>query len=414
MSRTDVVIIGAGQAGLVMSRCLTARGIAHIVLERGRIAERWHSQRWNSLHLLTTAAMSMLPGLVHVGDPGAFMPASTFAAYLASYAEAVAAPIISGVDVISVEAAAGGYRVHTSAGDWRTRAIVVATGACDTPYRPAAAQRLDASIMQIDAADYRAPAQLPDGGVLVVGASSTGVQLAQEIHASGRPVTLAVGDHTRAPRRYRGDDIFARMELAGILDEPPHMGANLEQVRRQPSLQLIGRPDHSELNLEVLSRGGVQLAGRLADMDGTRVILGDNLARSAGASHARMVRMLDRIDQAIAAQGLDAPASDPDARAPFLPGRDALTLDLHRAGIRTVMWAAGYARRYPWLKLPVLDDRGEIVQRGGVTGAPGVFTMGLVFMRRRRSPFIDGCALDAEDLAPMIAAHLDLAARQVA
>jgi len=268
--------------------------------------------------------------------------------------------------------------------------------------------------MQIDAADYRAPAQLPDGGVLVVGASSTGVQLAQEIHASGRPVTLAVGDHTRAPRRYRGDDIFARMELAGILDEPPHMGANLEQVRRQPSLQLIGRPDHSELNLEVLSRGGVQLAGRLADMDGTRVILGDNLARSAGASHARMVRMLDRIDQAIAAQGLDAPASDPDARAPFLPGRDALTLDLHRAGIRTVMWAAGYARRYPWLKLPVLDDRGEIVQRGGVTGAPGVFTIGLVFMRRRRSPFIDGCALDAEDLAPMIAAHLDLAARQVA
>ena len=195
----------------------------------------------------------------------------------------------------------------------------------------------------------------------------------QEIHASGRPVTLAVGDHTRAPRRYRGDDIFARMELAGILDEPPHMGANLEQVRRQPSLQLIGRPDHSELNLEVLSRGGVQLAGRLADMDGTRVILGDNLARSAGASHARMVRMLDRIDQAIAAQGLDAPASDPDARAPFLPGRDALTLDLHRAGIRTVMWAAGYARRYPWLKLPVLDDRGEIVQRGGVTGAPGVY-----------------------------------------
>lgn len=227
-------------------------------------------------------------------------------------------------------------------------------------------------------------------------------------------MTLAVGDHTRAPRRYRGDDIFARMELAGILDEPPHMGLSLEQARRQPSLQLIGRPDHSELNLETLSRAGVQLAGRLADMDGTRAILGDNLARSAGASHARMVRMLDRIDQAIIAQGLDAPAADPATRAPFLPGRDALTLDLRRAGIRTIIWAAGYARRYPWLKLPILDGRGEIVQRGGVTGAPGVFTMGLVFMRRRRSPFIDGCALDAEDLAPMVEAHLDLAARQVA
>ena len=239
MRKTDVIIIGGGQAGLAMSRSLALRNIDHVVLERARIGERWYSERWRSLRLLTTSAMSALPGLPHDGnDRDAFMPASAFAAYLDRYARTMKSPIMNGVEVTEVEPAVAGYRVSTTAGEWRSRAVVVATGACETPFRPAMAQALATSILQVSPADYWEPDQLPEGGVLVVGASSTGSQLAEEIHESGRPVTLAVGDHTRVPRRYRGRDIYAWMETAGILDDPALEGGNLDAARRQPSLQL--------------------------------------------------------------------------------------------------------------------------------------------------------------------------------
>jgi putative flavoprotein involved in K+ transport len=415
MLKTDVVVIGGGQAGLVMSRSLTAQGVDHVVLERGRIGERWHSERWHSLHLLTTNALSALPGLPHAGsDPDAFMPARAFASYLAFYAHAMAAPVISGVTVTGVAPAAFGYRVSTHAGEWRACAVVIATGACDTPFRPAVADPLASSIVQIDPADYRAPAQLPDGGALVVGASSTGVQLAEEIHASGRPVVLAVGDHTRVPRRYRGGDMYARMDMAGILDDPANEGGNLDAARRQPSLQLVGRPDNRDIDLRTLSRQGVRLVGRFVAADGTKAAFSGDLARTTVASHVRMVRMLDRIDASIKSQGLAEPAADPAVRVPYLAAGDALTLDLRREGIRSVVWATGYVRRYPWLKAPVLDGRGEIVHRGGVTASPGLYVLGLTFMRRRRSSFIDGCGLDADDLAPIVKAHLDVSVRRVA
>ena len=184
MHTTDVIIIGGGQAGLAMSRSLALRGVDHVVLERGRIAERWHSERWRSLNLLTTNAMSVLPGLPYDGnDPDAFMPAGAFAAYLKLYALSIGSPVVSYVGVTEVEPTAGGYRVSTTAGEWRSRAVVIATGACETPFRPAMAQALSASILQVSPTSYREPGQLPDGGVLVVGASSTGAQLAEEIHA---------------------------------------------------------------------------------------------------------------------------------------------------------------------------------------------------------------------------------------
>jgi len=414
MRNPDVVIIGAGQAGLAMSRSLTARGIDHIVLERGRIGERWFSERWKSLHLLTTAAMSALPGLPHAGDPEAFMPASDFAAYLQTYARTVEAPVICGVEVTRVELCARGYRVSTNAGQWQPRSVIVATGACETPYRPPMAVALASSLVQISPAHYCEPDQLPKGGVLVVGASSTGVQLAEELHASGRPVVLAVGDHTRAPRRYRGRDIYAWMEAAGILDDPPRENGNLSAARRQPSLQLVGRLDHRDLDLGVLSHQGVRLVGRLAAVDNGKVGFSGDLDRSTRASHARMVAMLDRIDACIECRGLEAPEADPANRVPFLAASDELTLDLHRARIRSVVWATGYIRRYPWLKAPILDSHGEIVHRGGVTASPGLYVLGLTFLRRRRSPFIDGCGLDAEELALLVKEYLDLRAKQVA
>jgi putative flavoprotein involved in K+ transport len=415
MRTTDVAVIGGGQAGLVMSRSLAAYGIDHVVLERGRIGERWHSERWHSLNLLTTNAMSALPGLPHVDrDPDAFMPARAFAAYLARYAREMAAPVMTGVEVTEVKQTAGGYLVSTDVGQWRCRAVVVATGACHTPFRPPMARALAPAIVEMFPADYREPGQLPEGGVLVVGASATGAQLAEEIHASGRPVTLAVGDHTRVPRRYRGRDVYAWMETAGILDDPAVETGNLVAARRQPSLQLVGRPDQRDLDLGVLSRQGIRLVGRLAGIDGTTVEFAGDLARTTGASHARMVRILDRIDACIEADGLDAPAADPAKRSPFLVAGGPLSLDLRRHGIRSVVWATGYVRRYPWLKAPVLDSRGEIVHRGGETALRGLYVLGLTFLRRRRSAFIDGCGLDAEDLAPIVKAHLNLSVKLAA
>jgi putative flavoprotein involved in K+ transport len=342
------------------------------------------------------------------------MPARSFASYLASYAHKVAAPVINGITVTGVEPAAYGYRVSTNAGQWRARAVVIATGACDTPFRPAMADALATSIIQINPADYREPAQLPKGGVLVVGASATGVQLAEEIHNSGRPAVLAVGDHTRAPRRYRGRDFYARMEMAGILDDLANEGGNLDAARRQPSPQLVGRPDNRDLDLKVLSRQGIRLVGRFAAAQGTKAAFSGDLEYTTSASHVRMLRTLDRIDDTIKSRRLEAVAADPAVRVPFLEASDPLTLDLQREGILSVVWATGYVRRYPWLKVPILDGRGEIVHRGGVTASPGLYALGLTFMRRRRSSFIDGCGIDAAELAPIMKAHLDLSTRQVA
>ena len=199
------------------------------------------------------------------------------------------------------------------------------------------------------------------------------------------------------------------METAGILDDPALEGGNLDAARRQPSLQLVGRPDHRDLDLGVLARLGVRLVGRLVAIDGTKAEFADDLDRTTTASHTRMLRILDRIDGYIGDRGLEAPVADPAAaRIPILADSGALALDLGKEGIRSVVWATGYVRRYPWLKAPVLDHRGEIVHRGGVTPLPGLFVIGLTFLRRRRSSFIDGCGLDAEDLAPIVKAHLGI------
>lgn len=415
MQNTDVIIIGGGQAGLVMSRSLSARGIDHVVLERGRTGERWHSQRWDSMRLLTPAAQSALPGLPQTGaDPGAFLTAQAFATYLRDYARTIAAPVTEGVEVSAVEAAGAGFRISTSAGVWQSRAVVVATGACDTPFRPAMAQQLAPGIHQVAPADYKRPSDLPDGGVLIVGASSTGIQLAEEIHTSGRPVTLAVGDHTRMPRRYRGRDIFDWMELAGILDDRADESRSLEAARQQPSLQLVGRQHDRDLDLASLSRDGVRLVGRLAAVSGTFAGFHGDLAETTAQAHARMLRVLNRIDASIERIELAASLAGDGAPMPFLATCDPITLDLVREGLRTVVWATGYVRRYPWLKVPILDARGEIVHCGGVTAVPGLYALGLTFLRRRRSSFISGCGLDAEELAPEIEAHLNMQSRRAA
>ncbi len=402
MRHTDVVVIGGGQAGLAMSRSLADRGIAHVVLERGRIAERWRSERWPSLRLLTPRWQSRLPGWSYRGaDPDGFMTRLELVDYLDAYARSFAAPVETGVTVTAVERAGAGFRLTTDRGAWSAAGVVVATGHCDVPFVPPVAAGLPRDVAQVVPTGYRNPAQLATGGVLVVGASATGVQLAAEIQRSGRPVTLAVGKHVRMPRRYRGRDIQWWLDDAGILDEPWDAVADLEAARRAPSLQLVGTDDHRTLDLDVLRRLGVRLTGRVAGIARSRVLLADDLPVTLAAADVRLARLLGRIDAHAERNHPGAPPPEPIApiRAPRAP----TAVDLRGEGIRTVLWATGYRRSYPWLRLPVLDGRGEIVHQGGVTPEPGLYVLGLQFLRRRNSSFLDGVGRDA--LA--IAAHLD-------
>jgi putative flavoprotein involved in K+ transport len=396
MRQTDAIIIGAGQAGLAMSHCLARHGVDHVILERGRTAERWRSERWDSLRLLTPNWMSRLPGWSYRGaDPDAYMTMPEVVGYLDAYAEAMAAPVETGTAVRLLRRTAGGYAVETSRGAWRTRVVVIATGHCDVPAVPAMARALPAAIHQVTPSGYRNPASLPEGGVLVVGASASGVQLAEEIHRSGRPVSLAVGRHVRLPRRYRGQDIMAWLERIGLLDETAEDVRDLAQARAQPSLQLVGRADPGGLDLGVLQGMGVRLLGRATGVEDGVLHLADDLAETAAAAQRSLGRLLTRIDAAADRMGVPGEAWPPaiDLAAPA-PAR----LDLRAAGIRSVVWATGFRRDYAWLQVPVLDAGGEVIHRGGITPAPGLYVLGLRFLRRRRSSFIDGVGADAEAL----------------
>jgi putative flavoprotein involved in K+ transport len=404
MRTTDVLIVGAGQAGLALSACLAQDGIEHVLIERGRVAERWRSERWESLRLLTPNWMTRLPGHSYAGpDPEGFMGRDEVVGLLEEYAAAIAAPVEEGTTVVSVRPAEDGFRVETDRGAWRARAVVVATGACDLPAVPGWAAALAPEIEQVVPSAYRNPAQLPAGGVLVVGASATGVQLAREIHASGRPVTLAVGRHVRMPRRYRGRDIMEWMDRAGILDEPWHAVPDLAAARRQPSLQLSGAADGAGLDLMMLRAMGVRLAGRAERAEGWRVALGPDLEAECADAERRRRRVLARID-AVAG---DAPEDPAAWEAPVLPRAAARMLDLKAEGIATVVWATGYRQDHGWLRVPGVGGDGALAHAGGRTAWPGLCVIGLPFLQRRSSTFIDGVGRDAEAITAMLTLHLD-------
>jgi putative flavoprotein involved in K+ transport len=402
MKRTDTIIIGGGQGGLAMSRCLTDEGIDHVVLERGRVAERWRSERWDSLRLLSPKWHTRLPGFRYQGaDRDGFMTMPELISYFERYAKSFGAPVQDETTVLGVARSENGYLVRTNQGAWEAPNVVVATGHCDVPFVPKAAAGLSPQVHQVVPSRYKNPDQLPNGGVLVVGASASGIQLAQEIHRSGRPVTLAVGRHTRIPRRYRGRDISWWLETSGILSERAERAFNLDSARRQPSLQLVGTPDHRTIDLGVLQSEGVRLTGRLDSVDGTRVGLRDDLGDTMEAAERKLDRLLERIDAFIDETLVGADA--PDRRPTIAVGDTPSELSLKEEGISTVLWATGYRRRYPWLNVPVLNIRGEIIHDAGVTPAAGLYALGLNFQRTRKSSFIDGVGDDAQVLTNHIA-----------
>jgi putative flavoprotein involved in K+ transport len=406
--RTTALVVGAGHAGLAMSRCLTERSIDHVVLERGEVANSWKTERWDSLRLLTPNWQSRLPGYGYAGaDPHGYRTMPETIAFLERYAQVISAPVHAHTVVTSVRRTEDGYAVATSRGAWHSRVVVLASGACNIPSVPALAEALPRTIASFTPTQYRNPGQLEQGGVLVVGASATGVQIAEEIQRSGRPVTLAVGEHIRMPRRYRGRDIQWWMDAAGILDQHYHEIEDLARARSVPSLQLAGYPDHRSIDLNSLTAIGVKLVGRLAGIRDGKAQFSGSLANQAAMSDLKMNRLLNALDVWAAAHGIGDEVEPPHRFEPTrVEASPPLSLDLNRGEIRSVLWATGYRPDYSWLEVPVLDRKGRIRHDGGVVDSPGMYLMGLQFMRRRKSALIDGAGDDARELSAHIAGWL--------
>ena len=402
MKRISTIIIGAGQAGLAASRCLSERSVPHVVIERGEIANAWRHDRWDSLRLLTPNWQSRLPGFAYSGpNPDGFMTMPEITDYLCDYATASAVPVEARTTVLSVTAEGGGYRVSTDRGDWRCDNLIVATGACNIATVPAVAAGLPDTILQLTPFQYRNPGQLPDGGVLIVGASATGVQLADEIRAAGHDVTLAAGEHIRMPRHYRGLDIQWWMEHAGIHAVTVDEVDDAERARRVPSLQLAGSSERQFLDLNALQRAGVEIVGRFVGISDGIAQFSGSLANHCAMSDLKMNRLLAALDQWGEHQVL-CELPPPERFEPTAcPAAPRLTCDLSRGRFATVIWATGFRPDHSWLHLPVFDAKGRLNHRGGHI-APGLYALGLPFMRRRNSALIDGVGEDAEWLADHI------------
>ena len=409
MMQTTAVIIGAGHAGLAMSRRLTERCIDHVVLERGEVANSWRTQRWPTLRLLTPNWQTRLPGYDYAGDdPDGFMPAADVVATLTAYARLAGAPVRTATTVHTLRAGPRGFEIQANDDHLHARAVVLATGACTLPAIPAVADTVPPSVTTLTPLAYRDPGQLPDGGVLVVGASATGVQLAAEIHRSGRPVTLAVGEHVRLPRSYRARDIFWWLEATGLLAERYDQIDDLTRARHLPSPQLTGTPEAITTDLSTLTALGIRIVGRLGRItDGVAQFSGA-LANTCALADLKMNRFLNRADQWATESGLDDDLPPPHRFRPTrVDPRTPLELDLSSGQISTVLWATGFRPDHSWLDIPVLDRTGRIRHQGGVvTGAPGLYLLGMPVLRTRASTYIHGAAADTEALADHLHAHL--------
>ena len=400
------IVIGAGHAGLAASRYLTERSIEHVVLERGEVANSWRRERWESLRLLTPNWQSRLPGYRYEGDnPDGYMTMPEVIEFISRYATASAAPVRPHTTVTSVRQRDDGYNVATTSGELSCRSVVLASGACNIPSIPSVRAAIPANVHCCTPFEYRSPATLPDGGVLVVGASATGVQLADEIHRSGRRVTLSVGEHVRLPRTYRGRDVLWWMHESGIWDQRYSEMEDLKRARELPSPQLVGTPERTTLDLNALSAIGVELVGRLSAVRDGRAMFSGGLRNQFALADLKMTRLLDTFDEW--ARGHDAGGVPPERFEPTrAPASARLSIDLRSGEIRSIVWATGFRPDYRWLHVPVLDEKGFLRHDGGVVEAPGMYALGLPVLRRRKSSFICGAEGDARDLVDHLAGYL--------
>ncbi|WP_285489144.1 flavin-containing monooxygenase [Amycolatopsis taiwanensis] len=399
----EVVVVGGGQAGIAMSEHLSDGGVPHLVLERQRIAERWRSERWDSLVANGPAWHDRFPGLEFPGlDPDAFASKDQVADYLAAYAKMIDAPIRCGVEVTSVTRHVGrpGFRVETSDGVIDARYVVAATGPFQRPSIPPIVP--DGAVeVQLHSSGYRNPGQLPDGAVLVVGAGSSGVQIADELQRSGRQVYLSVGQHDRPPRSYRGRDFCWWLGVLNLWDlETPAAGA--EHV----TIAVSGARGGHTVDFRTLAGQGIQLVG-LTDSYADGVLrFRSDLAENIRGGDEKYLALLDAADAYIERNGLDLP-EEPQARilgpVPEAAENPLLELDLAEAGVTAIVWATGFAVDYSWLKVDTFDANGRPQHRRGISNEPGVYFVGLPWLSRRGSSFIWGVWHDAKHVAGHIA-----------
>ncbi|MEV6036498.1 NAD(P)-binding domain-containing protein [Nonomuraea sp. NPDC052116] len=400
--------MGAGHAGLAASHFLRERSLDHLVIERGEVANSWRRERWDSFRLLTPNWQSRLPGLRYEGpEPDGYMTTKEVTQFIERFAAFSRAPVRTGTNVTSVRRGGDGYHVTTSRGEIRCRTVVIASGACNRPAVPIFSDAVPSSVEQLTPFDYRAPDRLPDGGVLVVGASATGVQLAAELRGSGRPVTLSVGEHVRLPRTYRGRDVLWWMDASGVWDQRYDEVDDLARARRLPSPQLVGTPERGTLDLNALTSMGVELVGRWAAVRDGCALFSGGLRNVFSLADLKMERLLGTFDEWARTCGRDAEAGPPERFAPTrVPEPARLRLDLRSGEIRTIVWATGFRPDYDWLDVPVLDEKGRLRHDGGVVGSPGLYALGLPVLRRRRSTFIHGIEDDAREVIDHLARYL--------
>ncbi len=377
------------------------------MLERGDVANSWRRERWDSLRLLTPNWQTQLPGYRYDGaDPDGFMTMAAVIEFVSRYAVATSAPVRTRTTVTSVRQTEEGYRVTTDAGEFQCRSVVLASGACNLPHVPALRAELPSPIESLTPFDYRNPSQLPEGGVLIVGASATGVQLADEIQRSGRRVTLSVGEHVRLPRTYRGRDVLWWMDASGVWNQRYDEIDDLTRARKLPSPQLVGTPERITLDLNALSDVGVELVGRLSAVRDGRALFSGGLRNLFALADLKMERLLETFDEwahANAREDVERPERFEPTRVPV---SSRLGLDLRNGEIRSIVWATGFRPDYSWLHVPVVDHKGHLRHNGGVVDAPGLYAIGLPVLRRRKSTFIHGAEDDARDVTNELARYL--------
>jgi putative flavoprotein involved in K+ transport len=399
----DTLVIGAGQAGVAMSEHLTRCGIAHLVLEKNRIAEAWRTGRWDSLVANGPAWHDRFPGMAFEGiDPDGFVPKEQIADYFAAYADKFNAPIRTGVEVKHLQRNLGrpGFRVETSAGIIEARHVVAATGPFQRPVIPPIAPK-DDSLTQLHSAQYRNPQQLPTGAVLIVGAGSSGVQIADELRRAGKQVYLSVGAHDRPPRAYRNRDFCWWLGVLGLWD-----ATATQPGKEHVTIAVSGAQGGYTVDFRKLAAEGVHLVGVTRAFQNGNVTFADNLKENITRGDENYLALLDAADAYIARNGLDLP-EDPNARQ-LLPDPECminplLTLNFAQAGITAIIWATGYTADYSWLEVDTFDNQGKPIHQRGVSNEPGVYFLGLPWLSRRGSTFIWGVWHDAKYIADHIA-----------
>lgn len=398
----DTIVVGAGHAGLALSRCLQRAGCAHVVLERDGVGASWR-RRWDSFHLNTPNEINALPDGDAPGERGGFLSRDAWVETLEGYQRTHELPVRSGVEVKSIRRVEPGYEVVTNEGTIRSRCVVLCTGDQNVPHTPTLASGLPDDIEQLHSDAYRSPSQLPEGGVLVVGSGQSGAQIVEDLLDADRPVWVCTSKVSRAPRRYRGRDITEWAALIGLAEQRPD-DVTAEE-RQAPQGMISGTRGGHSVSLHLLAARGAQLLGRLHAVEGHRLGIGDELVENVAHGDAGVAKLRAGLDMFVGKAGLDAPVAEPDPADEPHPGIEEMGtvrhLDLQEAGIRSVIWATGYGGDFSYLPAELLDERGRPRHEGGVC-APGLYCSGLMWLRTRISGLVAGGVRDAEVVAERV------------